>query len=455
MWGCPSARCSSAKKPAPRRHLSSDSILGDLERAAQQEREVSTRPKVAVAGLSFGIRRAECFGFLGLNGAGKTTSMKMLTGDLSASSGRATLTPNSPHTRRGSSSRRTKGEIDLVRNQAKARSEYGYCPQFDALIPLMTVRETLAMYARIKYGEGRNGSKGGKSQSSAACIEEQVLRSIERLDLKKHEHTLAGALSGGNKRKLSVAIALLGSPSLLFLDEPSTGMDPVARRFMWRVLADYSSAGGAIMLTTHSMEECEALCQRVGILAAGQLICLGSISHLKAVFGKELMLEITLNALSDDLRSCNDLLDAMTQKLEKAGVCDGLCYIPEERLALACECLGEADRMQRISAQDPSGWLIWQQLQRDSYITATELCKWWLDDDRKEGLCSFITERFGQTAHLVEQFGSRFTFKVAAKRMSLGTAFSTIESHKEQLQICEYSISQTTLEQIFTDFAQQ
>merc|ERR1719161_3023743 len=122
------------------------------------------------------------------------------------------------------------------------------------------------------------------------------------MDLVKFEHKLAGTLSGGNKRKLSVAIAIIGNPPILFLDEPSSGMDPVARRFMWDVIADISTRSheSTVILTTHAMEECEALCNTVGIMVGGQFKCLGSIQHLKNRFGQGFTVEVRLTAPDGD-----------------------------------------------------------------------------------------------------------------------------------------------------------
>lgn len=111
---------------------------------------------------------------------------------------------------------------------------------------------------------------------------------IVEMNLKKYENVCAGTYSGGNKRKLSVAIALLGNPPIVFLDEPSTGMDPEARRFMWNVINRISTTRkkSSIILTTHSMEEAEALSTRMSIMVNGTLKCLGSVQHIKNKFGK-------------------------------------------------------------------------------------------------------------------------------------------------------------------------
>ncbi|TYZ60931.1 hypothetical protein PybrP1_004334 [[Pythium] brassicae (nom. inval.)] len=214
--------------------------------------------KRAVADLSFGLARGECFGFLGINGAGKTTTMKILTGDVLPSSGSAKLNGH-----------------DIRTQLAK----------FDALLELLTVREHLELYGRLKG-------------FTSTVLRSEVDRLLHELQLTSFERKLAGCLSGGNKRKLSVAIAMIGSPDLLFLDEPSTGMDPHARRFMWDVILQVSvqSRQTTVMLTTHSMGECEALCSKVGIMMGGRLRCYGSIPHLKERFGDGFLLECKLQA---------------------------------------------------------------------------------------------------------------------------------------------------------------
>ncbi|RLN57229.1 hypothetical protein BBJ28_00025928, partial [Nothophytophthora sp. Chile5] len=185
-------------------------------------RKVYKGNKVAVRNLSFGLPKGECFGYLGINGAGKTTTMKMMTGDILPTSGSGTL-----------------GGFDILGEQLEVRRLIGYCPQFDALFELLSVREHLELFARIK-GVGRVELNG------------VVKTLMHQMNLDSFEHKLAGTLSGGNKRKLSVAIALIGSPPIVFLDEPSTGMDPVSRRFMWNVIAAISTQRkeSTIILTT-------------------------------------------------------------------------------------------------------------------------------------------------------------------------------------------------------------
>nr|CAD7402680.1 unnamed protein product [Timema poppensis] len=212
--------------------------------------------KPAVNRLCLGVKRGECFGLLGLNGAGKTSTFKMLTGDTKVSSGNASIAGYNVCT-----------EMDHV------RLHLGYCPQFDALDPLLTVREHLELYSRLR------GVPGSQRHTV-------VDTGLKKLGLGHYEHALAGTLSGGNKRKLSTAIALIGDPPLVFMDEPTSGMDPKARRFLWSCISDVVASGRSVVLTSHSMEECEALCTRITIMVNGTFKCLGSSQHLKSKFGR-------------------------------------------------------------------------------------------------------------------------------------------------------------------------
>ncbi|XP_078200563.1 ATP-binding cassette sub-family A member 17-like isoform X2 [Callithrix jacchus] len=148
----------------------------------------------------------------------------------------------------------------------------GYCPQFDALLNFMTGREMLVTCARIW---------GIPDHHICACVG-QI---IEDLVTYMYADKLVKTYSGGNKRKLSSGIALIGEPAVIFLDEPSTGMDPVARCLLWNAVARARESGKTIVITSHGMEECEALCTRLVIMVQGQFKCLGSPQHLKSKFG--------------------------------------------------------------------------------------------------------------------------------------------------------------------------
>ncbi|EDL12328.1 ATP-binding cassette, sub-family A (ABC1), member 4, partial [Mus musculus] len=175
----------------------------------------------AVDRLCVGVRPGECFGLLGVNGAGKTTTFKMLTGDTTVTSGDATVAGKS-----------------ILTSISDVHQNMGYCPQFDAIDDLLTGREHLYLYARLR---------GVPSKE----IEKVANWGIQILGLSLYADRLAGTYSGGNKRKLSTAIALTGCPPLLLLDEPTTGMDPQARRMLWNTIVSIIREGRAVVLTSH------------------------------------------------------------------------------------------------------------------------------------------------------------------------------------------------------------
>ena len=218
---------------------------------------------LAVEGLNFGVKKGTCFGLLGTNGAGKTTAFKMLTGDESISSGDCYLAGYS-----------------MLTQKAKAQQRVGYCPQFNALIDCMTGKETVEFYCDL-----RGLSKTDKIESTQELL--------KVLDITPHMNKPCGVYSGGNKRKLSVALAMVGEPPLLFLDEPSTGMDPGARHALWDAIVKIQSRGTSVILTSHSMEECEVLCGKLAIMVNGQFQCFGAIQHLRSRFGQGYTLDIT------------------------------------------------------------------------------------------------------------------------------------------------------------------
>lgn len=225
-----------------------------------------TSSKLAVRNISVGLHRDQCFGLLGINGAGKTTTFKMLTGEFPPTTGDAIVRA------RDNTSHSVTSDLD------RARKLMGYCPQFNGLQPNFTAREHIEFYAAIR---------GMPSETIPATTTEL----LKRMDLTKYADRQAGTYSGGNKRKLSVALALVGEPEVVFLDEPSTGMDPEARRFMWDVISSMV-VGRTIVLTSHSMEECEALCNRIGIMVGGEFKCLGSLQHLKSRFSEGYTIDV-------------------------------------------------------------------------------------------------------------------------------------------------------------------
>ncbi|XP_059142701.1 ATP-binding cassette sub-family A member 2-like [Physella acuta] len=212
--------------------------------------------KTAVHPVSFGVPDKECLGLLGQNGAGKTTIFKMLTGDITLSAGEAYV-----------------GGYNIKSHLKKVQSMMSYCPQFDALHDVLTGRETLYLYGRLR---------GVREH----CLHEITEIIIDFITLRPHEDKITSAYSGGNKRKLSIGIAIIGDPHFIMLDEPTAGMDPISRRSLWKCLHMIRSMERTLVLTSHSMEECEALCTKIAILKRGRLMCLGSTQHLKNKFAQ-------------------------------------------------------------------------------------------------------------------------------------------------------------------------
>ncbi|XP_034738177.1 phospholipid-transporting ATPase ABCA1 isoform X2 [Etheostoma cragini] len=230
--------------------------------------------KPAVDRLCLGIPRGECFGLLGVNGAGKTSTFRMLTGDTSITYGEALLNHHS-----------------VLTEMERVHQLMGYCPQFNAISDLLTGREHLELYARLR----------GVPEESVTKVAQW---GVKKLGLTQYAEREAGGYSGGNKRKLSTAISLIGAPPVIFLDEPTTGMDPKAKRFLWNCILSVTKEGRAVVLTSHSMEECEALCTRMAIMVNGRFQCLGSVQHLKNRFGNGYTIILRLADPQFNLDSC-------------------------------------------------------------------------------------------------------------------------------------------------------
>ncbi|KAL6251834.1 hypothetical protein RBB50_002044 [Rhinocladiella similis] len=207
---------------------------------------------VAVDNVTFGVPHSEVFALLGPNGAGKSTTISLIRGDIQPS-------------RRGGDI--LVDNISVIRHRTQARYRLGVCPQFDAM-DTMTVAEHLNFYAKVR------GVADPRHNVDA------VMRAV---GLEQYADRMAAKLSGGNKRKLSLGIALMGNPSVLLLDEPSSGMDAASKRVMWRTLKSVVP-GRSLVLTTHSMEEADALAMRAGIMA-GKMLALGSTEYLRRRHG--------------------------------------------------------------------------------------------------------------------------------------------------------------------------
>ncbi|HEX9577701.1 MAG TPA: ABC transporter ATP-binding protein [Myxococcales bacterium] len=220
----------------------------------------------AVDGLDLEVQRGECFGLLGPNGAGKTTTVEILEGLSDPSAGAVEVLG-----------------MRWERDDRALRQRLGISLQETHLPEKLTVEENLTLF-RSFYEEGRP-------------IEE-VLDLIELRDKRK---TWTEKLSGGQKQRLAVACALVSDPELLFLDEPTTGLDPQSRRQLWDVVLGFKARGRTVLLTTHYMDEAERLCDRVAVIDKGKVIALGTPRELIASLGGEEVVELSAEVLPEDL----------------------------------------------------------------------------------------------------------------------------------------------------------
>lgn len=211
-------------------------------------------PIVAVEGLTLSVRRGEVFGLLGPNGSGKTTTIRMLCGLLAPTAGTATV-----------------AGCDVVREGEEVRRRIGYMSQKFGLYDDLTVVENVRFYGTIY------GLQGSAREARIAAL-------VEELDLADRVHQFAGTLSGGWKQRLALACATAHEPPVLFLDEPTAGVDPASRRRFWEIIHEYARRGTTVLVTTHYMDEA-ARCDRLAFMSRGHLIALGTPQQVTQQFG--------------------------------------------------------------------------------------------------------------------------------------------------------------------------
>ncbi|CAF0750661.1 unnamed protein product [Adineta steineri] len=246
-------------------------LVRDLIKQFKKRKSIYT----AVDHLNFHVHKRACFGLLGANGAGKTTTFRMLVNDIKPTSGNLIINGKNI-------------------NQMTRDLEIGFCPQFDWLVNDLSVFETLILFARLK---GVNGTE----------IPEMCQNIMNIFGLEMYEKRAVQKLSGGNKRKVSAALAFMANPALVFLDEPTTGLDAAAKRKFWKVIRAARDVGLTIIMTSHSMEECEALCTKIGIMKTGQFMCLGSLQHLRNRFSTGYAVQVKV-AIDDVEKIKEDLI---------------------------------------------------------------------------------------------------------------------------------------------------
>lgn len=223
---------------------------------------------VAVDNLDFSVAAGEVFGFLGANGAGKTTAIKMLIGLLKPSAGSAMVAGQ-----------------DVIAKPEEVRRRIGYMSQRFSLYQDLTVRENIALYGRI-YGLDR------------VQIGDRTSKLLADVSLEQHADALVGSIPLGWKQKLAFSVALLHRPSVVFLDEPTGGVDPITRRQFWELIYAAATAGTTVFVTTHYLDEAE-YCDRLSIMVAGQIRALGSPAELKREYQTRSVEEIFVRLATD------------------------------------------------------------------------------------------------------------------------------------------------------------
>jgi ABC-2 type transport system ATP-binding protein len=231
---------------------------------------------VAVNDVSFDVRAGEIFGFLGSNGAGKSTTIRMLCGLLRPSSGTAIV-----------------GGVDVNQDPEGVKRRIGYMSQRFSLYEKLTVDQNITFFGGIY----------GLSSERLAARRAFVL---DMAGLRGREHTLTGALSAGWRQRLALGCAILHEPPIVFLDEPTGGVDPLSRRQFWRLIDDLSRAGVAVLVTTHYLDEAEH-CDRIAIIQAGRLAAHGTVKELKGIFASRPILEVRAAQPVAAMRALDDM----------------------------------------------------------------------------------------------------------------------------------------------------
>ncbi|OWF36066.1 ATP-binding cassette sub-family A member 5 [Mizuhopecten yessoensis] len=307
--------------------------------------------KVVVRNTTYAVNTGEILGLLGPNGAGKSTTLNMMIAELAPTKGQVVI-----------------GGYDIHSCMSEAFEGLGFCPQHDALWDVITLKEHIECYANIR----------GVPKEKIPVLTDYFVKNMK---LDEHKNKQSKKLSGGTKRKLSYILSILGRPKIVLLDEPSTGMDPQSKRFLWDTISSCfeGSERGAI-LTTHYMEEADALCNRVAIMVNGKLQCLGETQHLKNKYGSGYMLEMKLRLSGGGGADLDTRMEALEEEMKN--------LFPEAR----CQ----------------------------------------------------------------EKFAERVHYTIPRNSVqSLATAFTALEQAKAKYSLEEYSFSQSTLEQVFLQFAKQ
>ena len=373
----------------------------------------------AVREISLCLEYGECFGFLGVNGAGKTTTFKCLSKEILPTYGKIYI-----------DNKEVNEDFD------KVRSLIGYCPQFDAIFESLTVYENLEFYGIIK------GAKKDK-------IKNIVYALMDEMSLLIFKDKVSGTLSGGNKRKLSVAIAMICNPPIILLDEPSTGMDPEARRFMWSVIhrISFNRKKSTIIMTTHSMEEAETLCKRIGIMVDGQFKCLSTSDEIKEKYGYGYEISLQIN---------NPNLEELYKKYNISE--------EEQKIKITLNKIEEFLKkynLEKFNSQLQKEFLggkIIEEIEACEYVYIHRIISWIYYLENALKMIKILLDDFPEI-HCTDYAENNLIFKIKRNKnggeKSIGYLFGIIEENKSKYNIEQYFLQLSSLEQIFNNFAKK
>ena len=348
-----------------------------------KSKDPQKRNKKSLNNFTVCLNNNEIFGLLGPNGAGKTTFFSILTGIYEPTEGNAFI--------RGHS---IKTELE------HSYKLIGYCPQFDLLWDDLSVENTLYFYSRIKNKEKTK-------------INNMVEKILEDVKLTKFRGYLVRELSGGMKRRLSLGIALIGEPDIVFLDEPTTGLDPKNKREIWDILANCKS-NRCMILTTHLMDEAETLCDRIGIILKGKMRCLGSQYQLKTEYGKGFKLCINLKPY---------LIEDSAYDEDK-----------ENNIKILDDIIRDNNNERKIGFFFDKNKIIQQTKKNEKRINK---------------LHQFLNKIFDKKCNLMEKHRSAAIFEIGSDVFNPELLFKNLEEKKEELEVTDWAISQVDLEDIF------
>ena len=359
--------------------------------------------------ISLCLNYGECFGFLGVNGTGKATTFKCLSKEILPTYGKIYI-----------------DNKEINEDFDKVRSLIGYCPQFNAIFESLTVYENLEFYGLIK------GAKKDKIKSIIYAL-------MEEMNLIQFKDKESGKLSGGNKRKLSVAIAIICNPPIILLDEPSTGMDPEARRYMWGVIHRISlnRKKSTIIMTTHSMEEAETLCKRIGIMVDGQFKCLATSDEIKEKYGYGYEINLQINNPNyEELFKKYKISEE--DKEEKINLKNIFIFLEKYNL----------QRFNKELTKDRLGGKIIEEINYGGYVYLSRIISWIYFLENSLKMIQIILLDFSEI-HCSDYGENNFVFKIKRNRnedeKSIGYLFGIIEENSNKYNIQKYFLQLTSL----------